>query len=190
MIAGILLAAGRGGRFGSTKQLAIMPNGRTMLATSASNLRVAVSQMVIVVSGDAALQEHASVIAREIDCQIAINPRADEGMGTSIACGVSGILNADGWLIALADMPFIQSSTIASVAETLKKNRGVVVPTYLGARGHPVGFDREFMHELRGLEGDTGARALINAHSAQLTMLAVEDAGVLRDVDTRSDIAG
>jgi molybdenum cofactor cytidylyltransferase len=185
MIAGILLAAGRGSRFGSTKQLAIMPDKRTMLATSAGNLRAAVNQMVIVVSDDQALQAHASAIAREIDCQIVINPRADDGMGTSIACGVSATLNADGWLIALADMPFIQSNTIESVAQALYKHRGIVVPTYLGTRGHPVGFDRAFMHQLCALHGDTGARALINAHSAQLTMLALEDAGVLRDIDTR-----
>jgi molybdenum cofactor cytidylyltransferase len=189
MIAGILLAAGRGSRFGSTKQLATMPDGRTMLATSAGNLRTAVSQMVIVVSDDAALQAHAHAIAREIDCQIVINPRADEGMGTSIACGVSATLNADGWLIALADMPFIQQNTIKSVAQALCKHRGIVLPTYRDTRGHPVGFDRAFRHQLLALLGDTGARALINQHPDQLTMLAVEDAGVLRDIDTRSALA-
>jgi molybdenum cofactor cytidylyltransferase len=62
------------------------------------------------------------------------------------------------------------------------------VPFYQGQRGHPVGFGAEHGEALRGLDGDTGARALLAAN--RVARLDLDDPGILRDVDTPDDLAG
>ena len=190
MIVGVLLAAGRGSRFAAAgrKLLALMPDGRTMLAVSAHNMRAALDEVVIVVRDEPLLIEHASKIAVEFDCRVVVNTQADEGMATSIACGVAASLDADGWLVGLADMPCILPSSIATVARALETNRGMVVPVHQQQRGHPVGFDRAFMDELRRLAGDRGARDLLARHTDRITLVEINDAGILLDIDTPADM--
>ncbi len=190
MIVGVLLAAGRGSRFAAAgrKQLALMPDGQTMLAVSVRNMCAALDEVVMVVRDDPTLIDHAKKIAEECDCRVVVNARADEGMATSIACGVEAARDADGWLIGLADMPRILLSTHAAVARALEKNRGIVVPVYQQQRGHPVGFDRAFMDELQQLAGDSGARELLRRHADRITLVEIDDAGILLDIDTPADM--
>ena len=68
--------------------------------------------------------------------------------------------DADGWLIALADMPFVRPETIRAVLAALAKGAAIAAPSYRGERGHPVGFARAFYEELSTLKGDAGAREL------------------------------
>jgi molybdenum cofactor cytidylyltransferase len=80
-----------------------------------------------------------------------------------------------------ADLPLIQARTLLAVAQALQ-SQSIVVPTFHGERGHPVGFAAQCRDELVALTGDSGARALVQRHGAHL--LAVEDAGCVHDVDT------
>ncbi len=70
---------------------------------------------------------------------------------------------ADGWVIALADMPAIRLDTIRRVAEALRTGATTAAPVYRGQRGHPVGFAKLCRSELLALDGDTGARAAADA---------------------------
>jgi molybdenum cofactor cytidylyltransferase len=110
-------------------------------------------------------------------------------MGASLACGISACADADAWLIALADMPFVLPGTIARVAAALRGGAALAAPIFQGRRGHPVGLDRRFAPALLALTGDTGARTLLAQYDAQLIRVACDDPGVLRDVDTPADIA-
>ena len=65
---------------------------------------------------------------------------AYRGMGHSLAAGVAAELDADGWVIALGDMPHIRPDTIRAVAQALERGAELVVPVFAGQRGHPVGF--------------------------------------------------
>jgi molybdenum cofactor cytidylyltransferase len=85
-------------------------------------------------------------------------------------------------------MPRIAVSTVEAVARTLDGGASIVVPFYQGQRGHPVGFGSEHRDALIGLDGDTGARALLSTH--QVARLDVDDPGILRDVDTPEDLRG
>jgi molybdenum cofactor cytidylyltransferase len=102
-------------------------------------------------------------------------------MGDSIACGVAATPQAHGWLILPADLPLIQASTLLAVAKTLQ-DHVVVVPSYQGHNGHPVGFQAACGPALMQLSGDTGARAVVAAHS--VFPLALDDEGIVLDVDT------
>jgi molybdenum cofactor cytidylyltransferase len=187
-VCGILLAAGRGTRFGGDKLLAplpaatlAIPAGTPLGEAAAGHLGAALSESIAVVRPEAtALRAlFAARGLRIVECA-----NADDGMGASLACGVEATRDADGWVIALADMPWIAPATIRSVALALEQGADIVAPVYRGRRGHPVGFARRHYAALSALTGDSGARELLRAHGDAVTLVDVEDAGILRDVDT------
>ena len=191
-IVGILLAAGKGARFGGGKLLAPLrtsfddiPAGTPIGAAACRHLVAALPETIAVVRpGDSLLAAMlAAEGARVIECA-----RADEGMGASLACGVSASADAAGWVIALGDMPWIQAATIRAVAAAIATGADIAAPEFDGRRGHPVAFSRRHGVALAALEGDEGARAILAAHKASIRTLAVADAGVVRDVDRRDDI--
>jgi len=121
--------------------------------------------------------------ARVIECA-----EAASGMGHSIACAIAATRAADGWVIALADMPWVRVSTIAAVAEALRRGAPIVAPRCNGRRGNPVGFASVYRDALAGLAGDRGARDLIAAAGPDMRIVDVDDEGVLRDVDVSADL--
>jgi molybdenum cofactor cytidylyltransferase len=103
------------------------------------------------------------------------------GMGDSIACGVAATAQAQGWLVLPADLPLVQPSTLLQVWQALATHT-VVVPSWQGERGHPVGFAAGCRDALLALSGDSGARSVVQRFGAHL--LPVGDAGCVFDVDT------
>ena len=185
-ITAILLAAGSGSRFGGDKLLHPLPDGVAIGAHSARNLIAAGLDVVAVVKqGDFPL---ADVLEQE-GCSVTMFADAARGMGASLAHGVAQRRSADGWIIALADMPRIKSATIATIARELTAGHELVAPTYQGQRGHPVGLSKRFGAQLMALGGDAGARDLIAAHKGELLLVECDDPGVLQDIDKREDLA-
>lgn len=180
-IVGILLAAGQGSRFGGGKLLARMKDGTPMGVQSARRLHAALDEVIAVVRPeDDALAELLSAEAIRVErC-----PNAHEGMGASLAHAVRASMDADGWVVALADMPMIDPRTIVGVAAALRAGERIAAPSYRGARGHPVGFTGALGPRLVALDGDTGARDILRAESEHVRLVDVEDAGVLADIDT------
>jgi molybdenum cofactor cytidylyltransferase len=115
-------------------------------------------------------------------------PDAALGMGHSIACAVDATRDADGWVIALADMPWVRASTIGVIVDALREGTSIVAPSCNGRRGNPVGFSSVHADALARLTGDRGARDLVVSAGAALRIVDVDDAGVLRDVDVGSDL--
>lgn len=179
-IVGILLAAGRGRRFGSDKLMHPLADGRPMALAAAANLRPACDRVVVVLR--AADHPLAGRLV-EAGCEIVACPEADGGMGHSLAAGVRATADAAGWIVALADMPFIQPSTHRAIAAALLARASLAAPQYQGQRGHPVGFARQWREALSALTGDHGGRDILSAHRAQLVLRPVDDPGVLMDVD-------
>jgi len=107
--------------------------------------------------------------------RVSVCPYAEQGMGTSLAWGVAHTPESDGWLIALADMPFIAQRTLRAVADAVREPLDIVAPVYGGRRGHGPA--------LAALSGDSGARALLQAHQSSLALLACDDPEVLQDID-------
>ena len=112
------------------------------------------------------------------------------GMGTSIACGMSRIpTSCTGVLIALGDMPTISPVTIrALIAAHQRAPNAAIAPSYQGDRGHPVLFPISAVAQLAALRGDRGARAVYRAQSQHIE-IAVDDPGVMADVDTLTQLS-
>ena len=185
-ISAILLAAGAASRFGGEKLLHPLPDGVAIGAHAARNLVAAGLDVIAVVKpGDFPL---ADMLEQE-GCRVTVCPHAARGMGTSLAHAVAECRNANGWIIALADMPSVRSATIATVVRNLESGLEIVAPAYQGRRGHPVGFAKSYAPRLLALDGDAGARDLLAAHGKELTLIECDDPGVLLDIDSRADLA-
>lgn len=185
-IVGLLLAAGAATRFGSDKLQHNLPHGVAIAVQAARHLQSAVSRLVAVVRPGSDLL--ADTLKQE-NCEIVVCPNAAEGMGASLACAVRAAGRADGYLVALGDMPFVRPSSISAVRDALAGGAALAAPFWRARRGHPVGIAGEFFDELIALRGDEGAKALLAANSGRLLKIPVGDPGVIRDIDTPADLA-
>lgn len=184
-IVGILLAAGASRRFGANKLIQTLPDGDLVASRACRNLLAGTDKVVAVVRPDCeALASH----LRHEGAQVRIHEDAEQGMGTSLAFGVRACPDATGWLVALADMPWIEPVTIRLVANALRLGDIIAAPCWQGRRGHPVGFARVLAEELTVLIGDDGAKAVIQAHLDQLRLIDCNDAGILCDIDQPEDL--
>jgi len=189
-IRGILLAAGYSKRFGSNKLLQTLPAdtpeaGTPIGLAAAKHLLEALPESIAVVRPRA---QKLGKILRDAGCNTVVCKNASEGMGTSLAAGVRATSDATGWIVALADMPFIRSETVRTVARAISEGAAIAAPVYRGERGHPVGFARRFLDELSSLHGDDGARQFIKQHPEWVKLLEVDDPGTVRDIDEPSDL--
>jgi molybdenum cofactor cytidylyltransferase len=181
----ILLAAGAGSRFGGGKLLHPLEDGAAIAAHAARHLLEAGLEVTAVVRpGDFPVAE----LLEQEGCMVTYCPEAAQGMGVSLAHGVSQTRDAGGWIVALADMPRIRPVTIQRVTQALAAGAAIVAPSYQGDRGHPVGFGQRYRHELQALTGDSGARAIVQRNQALVQLIEGDDPGVLLDIDRRSDL--
>jgi molybdenum cofactor cytidylyltransferase len=185
-IVGLLLAAGASTRFGANKLLHPLPDGTPIALASALALRAALPNMLVVVRPDNTAL--AQLLAQNA-IPFVIATRAAEGMGRSLAQGVAAAADAGGWLVALADMPYVRRETITSIADALRNGAAIAAPSHRGQRGHPVGFAASFGARLQQLSGDEGARNLVREHVSEVRQIECDDPGVLADIDTASDLA-
>ena len=185
-IRAILLAAGSGSRFGGGKLLAPLPDGVSVGTASWRNLSSAMDENLVVVrSTDTEVGE----LFRAAGAKIVKCADAHAGMSHSLIAGLEATAHADGWVIALGDMPFIMPETIMKVANALERGALIAMPSYQGTRGHPVGLSNQLLAELLMIRGDEGARDVIRRHAGECELIECEDAGVLRDIDTKDDLA-
>ena len=192
-IRGILLAAGSSSRFGADKLLHPLPDGTNagtdagtpIAVASARRLAAALPNPIAVVRPGAAELEAA---LRDAGCEVVACPGAEEGMGASLAFAVAAARDACGWVVALADMPYLRSDTIAAVAKCIADGAVIAAPVYKGRRGHPVGLAAWAREELLALRGDEGARRILQRHAASIHTIPVDDPGAVQDIDTPQDL--
>lgn len=185
-IVGLLLAAGAATRFGSDKLRHELPHGVAIAVQAARHLKTGVARVVAVVRPGT--PELVDALKAE-GCEVVVCENAAEGMGASLACAAKAAGEADGYLVALGDMPFVRPTSIAAVRDALAKGAALAAPYFRSRRGHPVGLSRRFTRELSRLKGDEGAKQLLAANAAEIVKIPVGDPGVIRDIDTPGDLA-
>jgi molybdenum cofactor cytidylyltransferase len=186
-LTGILLAAGRGKRFDPSgrlnKLLQPLPGGELVVAASARNLLAAVPRVVAVVRpGD----DQAAALLGWLGCEVRVCADADTGMAASLTLAIEHTRAAEGWLIALGDMPHVLPDTMRRLAEAIAAGAHIAAPVRQGQRGNPVAFSARHLPLLLALDGDQGARAILRSHP--VADIAVDDPGILHDIDTPADL--
>lgn len=165
----------------------LLPFGSsTVIASCVENLRRGgVDQLLVVVGHRGAeVEQH----LEQADVSFAVNPNPDCEMGSSIACGLSGLAREAGAvIIALADQPAIPPSVVATLIACWRAGAKLVKPEYEGRGGHPVLIDLEFREELLTLGTKGGLRAFFEAHAREVDRVSVDSPYVARDLDTWDD---
>ena len=187
-IGAVILAAGFARRFGSDKRLALL-EGETIAEHTTRIYRDVFDHIRVVMRPD---DQQLRQLLVPLDCEIIDAPDAHLGMGHSLAAGIAGVDWA--WaFVALLDMPFIEPGTLQKLKQkALDTGRGIVRPRLTSmpdAPAHPIGFSRDYFPEIAASRGDHGARAVLQAHAAEVVVVDVEDSGVVRDVDRPGDLA-
>lgn len=189
MIRGLLLCGGAGARFGGGKLLATAPGDTVPIGVRAARSLVAGTgnALAVVRPGDGVLAD----ALRAAGCEILASEACARGMGASLAAAVEATRPASGWLVALGDMPGIAPATHAAVRDALAGGATLAAAVDAGGRrGHPVGFSAALYAELAALDGDEGARTVVERHRARLELVRVDDPGIRLDIDTPGDLAG
>jgi molybdenum cofactor cytidylyltransferase len=186
-VVGLVLAAGRSSRMGRPKQLAEL-DGRPLLEHVLASLEAAPVDRVVV-----ALGAHAAEITERVDLHGA-EPLLVEGfqagMGHVLARAVAALDDPDAVLVSLGDQPLVGSEVVAELVAAWRAGAGPVVSAaYDGRHGNPKLFDRGVLAELRGLDGDAGARDLLAAHPEWVMAVEVGTLGSDADVDDEEGLA-
>jgi len=175
---------------GGPNKLLLPVNGVPLVTRAAQALVGAGLSPVVVVLGRDAGQVAQALEALPV--RTIRNPDWRQGMGTSLAVGVSALgPETEAVVVSLGDLFALQAGTVARLVETFEgSSRGIALPTFQGRRGHPVIFDlSRYRRRLLSLSGDQGARALLAEAPEDVLELAVDDPGTVQDVDTPADYA-
>lgn len=185
-VAVVVLAAGSASRFGATKQLAALAGRPLVRHAVEAVLESQADEVVVVVGHDAASVERALA---DLDVRLVVNDRFAEGMGTSIGAGIGALpFDTGAAIIALADQPAPPGVIDRLVERWREGGADVVAPSYRGWRGNPVLFDASQFDALTRIQGDRGARALIESGRTRVARVELDLAPPL-DVDTPADLA-
>lgn len=188
-VTGIVLAAGLGRRFDPSGQrlklLALMGDGKTMVRRVCETALSVLDEVLLVcdVHEQSLRQELSDLPVRFIPA-----PEAIRGMGVSLKAGVQAVTPQYGYVVLLADMPWLRPSSVAAVAQAVQDGAGIVRPVFNGQPGNPVGFGLEWREQLLALADEQGARDLLQANKGQTLFVPLVDEGILRDVDIPSDL--
>jgi len=177
----IILAAGQSRRFPANKLLRTLPSGECLLDRAVHNARRLSPQLLLVTNDDPDILSH----CRDSAYDYVINPNATSGMASSIACGLRARADAGAWALFLADMPCIRASTLQALADSWPAH-DVTLPTYHGQHGHPVIFKHNWFDALCSLQGDHGARDLLQGNPG-VYRHETGDPGVCFDIDSEVD---
>lgn len=179
--AALILAAGAASRFGSTKQLVDI-DGKPMLQHCIDSAATVLPESTYTVLGN-----QSETIATKIgNTQIIYNPDWRKGIGHSIATGVNALKEAyQGILVLLADQPNIKHYHLTQLIQRFN-GHNTVCSFYAGERGVPAIFPQSQYNDLMALQGDYGAKRLLQTMDNGLQTLALAEA--ILDIDTPDDL--
>ncbi len=189
-IMGVLLAAGQSRRMGARNKLLEDYSGAPIVHHAGSALRRSrISDILVVLGHDADAVRSA---LDGLDARFVHNTAYADGMASSVRSATAATpKDVDGILFCLGDMPTIRPGTMDKLIAAFdpEEGRAICVPTFEGQRGNPVLFSKRFFPEILDSSGDVGARRLMERHPDDVAEVAVDDPGILLDIDTPDKLA-
>jgi CTP:molybdopterin cytidylyltransferase MocA len=187
-VAGLLLAAGAGRRFGGPKALAEI-DGEPFVLRALAALTAAGCAPIRVVLGAAA--EEVSALLPDPAQAVRAEDWAT-GMGASLRAGLNALERTEGpvaALVHLVDLPWVGADILARIAAQAT-DEAVARAAYDGIPGHPVLLGRHWWPQIaKTAHGDRGARDWL-ATRPDLTLIECGDLGSGQDIDHRTDLPG
>jgi CTP:molybdopterin cytidylyltransferase MocA len=188
-VAGVLLAAGEGSRFGRPKALVEL-DGQTLAERGVALLRAGGTDPVLIVTGAAEVELRPEHQARTV-----YNGEWRTGMGSSLRAALRALAELEAGpeigavVVALADQPLVGAEAVGRLIAAYRAGAGVAVAAYGGKPRNPVLLAREHWPEvIATATGDQGARAFLRARPELVTLVECGDTGRPDDIDTPADL--
>lgn len=183
----IILAAGAATRMGRPKQL-LSYQGRSLILHAVEVALASLCQPIIVVLGAYVEQIKPELMPKAV--QVVENSQWQEGMSSSIRAGISMLLKTnsklDAVIISLADQPLVSPQIFNQLIQSYQETQKVIIASrYNETTGVPALFSNALFPELMQLEGDKGAKALIQKYIDTGLILLIPEAAI--DIDTPDD---
>jgi len=189
VIAGVILAAGTGSRFGSTNpKLVASFRGRPVVEHVVAAMVASPVDALVVVLG-----HRADEIESSCDLQgarVVRNPDYETGQASSVRAGLRSVPDmSEAAVVALGDQPGITPAVVTALIEGYRRHLlPFTVPTYQGRRGNPVLISRAVFNKVMSLDGDVGARAIMERQPRWVTEVPADALADPRDIDTPEDL--
>ncbi len=195
-VAGVLLAAGQGSRFGRPKALVEL-DGRTLAERGVTMLRAGGADPILIVTG--AAQVDLGHLGPDHQARTVYNREWRTGMGSSLRAALRALTELEAGqeagpevgaaVVALADQPLVGAEAVGRLIAAYQAGAGVAVAAYGGQPRNPVLLAREHWPEVIAMAtGDQGARAFLRARPELVTPVECGDTGRPDDIDTPADL--
>ena len=188
MIKAILLAAGQSKRFKSENKLIRKFKNKALINHSLKALFKSKVDKVVIVLGYQN-KEVRKVIKNNKKNIFVLNKKFSLGMSSSINAGLKKISKKDkGFIIVQSDMPFIKTSDINKIYNSISKKRHIVhALKFKNKIGNPIGFDSSVLTKFKRMRGDIGAKFIVKRLKNSTNFIKVLSKKVFKDLDLRKD---
>ena len=186
MISSILLAAGQSKRMSGENKLIKSVKGIPLIKCALNNiLKSHVNEIIIVLGYQNETIE--KLIDKTSRIKFVFNSNFESGMASSIIKGIKKLSKkTDSFFISLGDMPSINYDTYNQLIKC-NKNKKAIVPMFKGQQGNPVLFPKSFEEKLLSIQGDSGAKKILEINKKEVLYLEINDPGIIRDLDVPND---
>ena len=186
MISSILLAAGLSKRMGGENKLTKKIQGIPLIKHSVKNiLASSINELIIVLGYQKEIIE--KLIDKHEKVKFIFNKDFESGMASSIKVGINHLSdNSEAFFICLADMPMV-SSNIYDFLIKSKNQKDILVPTYKGQQGNPILFNKSMKEKIMSIDGDVGAKKILELNKDKILNLEINDQGVAKGFNTQID---
>ncbi len=187
-IAAVVLAAGQSTRMGANKLLAELA-GKPLLAQTVTQIKASGVDEIVVVTGHQRAEIESTLAGAGV--RFVHNVAFADGLASSIKAGIRAVQNFDAAFVCLGDMPLIRADDMKRMmaAFDVEEGRTLIAPAQGRKLGNPVLWGQEHFASLLALEGDRGARGLLETRREALVEIAVEHEGIMLDADTPEALA-
>ena len=196
MISSILLAAGQSKRMNGENKLIKEINGVPLINHAIENiLGSAVDEIVIIVGFEKEIIEN--IIKKNKKIKIIYNKDFKTGISSSIKIGLNNISNkSEDFFISLGDMPNVNQNIYNKLIKAKYKynkklkveyKKEIIIPTYEGKEGNPILFSKFMKEKVMDIEGDFGAKKIIELNKKKVLNVPFKNRGIILDFDRRED---
>ena len=188
MIKAILLAAGQSKRLKSENKLIKLYKKKPLINHSLNALHKSKVNKVIVVLGYQK-KELQKTIKKNNKNIFTYNKEYKKGMASSIKAGLKKLNKKDkGFIIVQSDMPFIKSSDINKIYNSIKSKKYLIhALKYRNRIGNPIGFDISIMKKFKKIKGDVGAKFMVKRLKKETRFIKINNLKSFKDFDKVSD---
>ena len=186
MISAILLAAGQSKRMNGENKLTKEIQGIPLIKLSVKNiLASSINELIIVLGHQKAIIE--KLIDKNKKIKFVFNKNFESGMASSIKTGLNHLSEkTEAFFICLADMPMVNHDIYNQIISS-KNNKEIIVPTYKGQQGNPVLFSNSMKDKIMNIQGDIGAKKILELNKDKIFNLEINDQSITKDFNTKSN---